>query len=106
VPETVAHQSKPGRRALRGAEIGGISAILMTAAGLACTASQASPAMPTDPTVQQGCDAKKWPLSLPNAVGKDHLTPRYRRCMFGYPLTLADLRIYPLALMVAASWLG
>jgi hypothetical protein len=43
----------------------------MTAAGFAATASQASPTMPTDHTVQQECDAKKWPLPLPVAVGKN-----------------------------------
>jgi hypothetical protein len=26
--------------------------------------------MPTDRTVQQECDAKKWPLPLPSAVGR------------------------------------
>jgi hypothetical protein len=31
------------------------------------------------------------------------LTPSYRRCMFGYPLILADLLVYSSVLMVAPS---
>jgi hypothetical protein len=52
------------------ANVAGVAAVLMAVGGFACATGQAAPTMPTDRTVQQDCDAKKWSLPLPATVGR------------------------------------